>query len=296
MLKFSPGDRVYYIFSGAAVLRYEERYHKRTIGTVVRYLEGSKNYQVRWDDDPSEVSRIPGHKLALAKRNEENTMAPLIGPKPEPAPTPTVTTPFEANANRIMDANGKVVARVEVVSGDGNAVRVRRNVALELVRLLTLGLEADQKAKAGEVENLPVPKFRLRSFKKITSSLGQVAYEVEPGHIVYGQSRESATRQWEDQGKSIYFGQDITTRFLSTHAEVVETDAPEYVLRQARDHDNDRWFEVKPGRWIMADNRQRAEAHADSGGVTTSTEDFPYKPLKIDGTAIPEHQGESNSF
>jgi hypothetical protein len=280
--KFQVGDRVLYNGQGTKIYPWGDRFIKATRGTVVkvrldRSTSGARRYNVQFDDNGVSSFMPENHLISaahvfqnpFAATPEENTMSNLIGPKPEPVKTPLVVLPLHQSGTYLDDAGGNGVLRVVA----GSSAVKREELTVEILRLINLGLEADKD------QVVAAPKFRLRK--------SGTWYEVEPGHFVHSYTRRSdAVRDWESHDKSRSYGALLTKAWEDRHPLVEDPDAPEYVLREALDLDRDRWFEVKPGRWAMAETREGAEAVRRDNRTVHG---FPFGPLKVNGVAIPEH-------
>lgn len=278
--KFNVGDKVVYNGTGTLLGIWGDRYRNQVSGTITKVrvsdlsVRGYQRYNVDFTDNyirsvvpENHLTRVQPNPFASTLPKQENTVTSnLIGPKPAPTKGPLVELPLRTAQDYIRDANHGDVLKV-LAGVDRGA---RSELATELLRLINLGLEADKSVAA--------PKFRLRK--------SGTWFEVEPGHFVhtYG-TRSDAVRDWESHGKSRTYGNLLSKSWEDRHPLTEDQDAPGYVLREALDVDRDKWFEVKPGVWAMADTREQAELKRD----TRKVHGFAFSPLKVNGETIPEH-------
>lgn len=277
--RFKVGDRVVYNGKGAQIGKWGPRFRRQTVG-VVAEIHGA-TYYVMYEDGDANLGMSPEHHLnpapvsvvnPFAKIEEKSTVTNnLIGPKPEAPASPTVVLPLRTRRDYLIDENGRDVLRVLA----GGLQPGRNELAAEFLRLINLGIEADK------TPNVPAPKFRLRRSGEW--------FEVTPGHFVNAESRTSAVRQWDMNNKTLNYGASASHDWVQRHPLTEDPSAPEYVLRDVKDRDGDKWFEVEPGIFVMEPTRAAAEGEfADKRSV----HNFRYAPLKdaVTGDRIPEHR------
>jgi ribosomal protein L35AE/L33A len=127
--------RKYGNFGGECKIRITEIIGDRGIGQRVGTEANIKNVQ-----RSSEVAYVSN----------------LVGPKPEPTPEPKFVTPFRSDGSNVVDANGKIVIRIQYGGYTPNAYRSELPMA-ERYELARLVAEAPSEKFAAKVEDSKSP-------------------------------------------------------------------------------------------------------------------------------------------